>query len=77
MHTLYVVPDLCQCFEQSKNRDCFRIGPRRDPDAFLFLKSRFCCKYIIPNLLQTKKPQRNAEASTTTAMVSLLQSEGR
>lgn len=25
----------------------------------------------------TKKPQRNAEALTTTAMVSLLQSEGR
>lgn len=28
-------------------------------------------------IITQKKPQRNAEASTTTAMVSLLQSEGR
>ena len=32
-----------------------------------------CCRYIIPQ----KKPQQDAEASTTTAMVSLLQCEGR
>nr|DAF86508.1 MAG TPA: hypothetical protein [Siphoviridae sp. ctnmH5] len=41
--------------------------------TLFFSKSHFCCRYIITQ----KKPQQDAEASTTTAMVSLLQCEGR
>nr|DAR69478.1 MAG TPA: hypothetical protein [Caudoviricetes sp.] len=54
MHTLYVVPDLRQFFEQSKIEIVFVSVPVEIPTLF-FLKSRFCCKYIIPNLLQIKK----------------------
>lgn len=42
-----------------------RTRPRRVTGTFLDI------------LYQIKKPQQNAEASTTTAMISLLQFEGR
>ena len=41
--------------------------------TLFFSKSHFCCRYIITQ----KKPQQDAEASTITAMVSLLQCVGR
>lgn len=61
-----------QSLEQSKNRDFCASDPVELLTLF-FSKSHFCCRYIITQ----KKPQQDAEASTTTAMVSLLQCEGR
>ena len=64
--------ELNQSLEQSKNRDCLRIRPRRVTDTFLFKIS-----FLLQVYYNTKKAPANARASTTTAMVSLLQCEGR
>ena len=100
VHIAYMALNSISLWNSQKIEIVCAPDPVELPTLF-FLKSRFCCRYIITQkikkplrqsvsvhsgcrgivvhiyIITQKKPQHNAEASTTTAMVSLLQCEGR